>query len=136
MMGRPSTFTEAAVDEICERLSDGETLRSICRDAHMPQWRTVYDWIDARPDVATRIARARDVGFDSIGESTIDICDDIPERGPDGKIDPAWVAHQKLRVDQRMKLLAKWSPKKYGDKVQVAGDAESPIQHTVTWQDD
>ncbi len=95
----------------------------------MPTWRAVYDWCDASPDVSSRIARAREVGFDSIGESTLDISDQDPERGPDGKIDAAWVAHQKLRVEQRMKLLAKWSPKKYGDKItqELTGANGGPI---------
>ena len=95
----------------------------------MPTWRAVYDWCEAIPEVSARIARAREVGFDSIGESTLDISDQDPERGPDGKIDAAWVAHQKLRVEQRMKLLAKWSPKKYGDKItqELTGANGGPI---------
>lgn len=105
-MGRPSKFTEAIVDEICERLSNGETLRSICRDEHMPTWRTVYDWCDASPEVSARIARAREVGFDSIGESTLDISDQDPERGPDGKIDAAWWSRCERKHGQWLRTLA------------------------------
>lgn len=45
-------------DEIVRRLSDGEPLRSICRDEHMPSWRAVYDWMDD-VEFASRIAHAR-----------------------------------------------------------------------------
>jgi hypothetical protein len=31
-------------------------------------------------------------------------------------------------IETRLKLLAKWSPKKYGERVQVAGDADSPLK--------
>jgi hypothetical protein len=126
-MGRPSKFTQAIVDEICDRLSNGETLRSICREDHMPHWNTVYDWAAADATIAGRIARARDLGADAIAEGTVEIIDQQPERDQNGKIDPGWVAHQKLRAEHRLKLLAKWNPKKYGDKMQLSGDAENPI---------
>ncbi len=83
----------------------------------MPAWRTVYDWMDVDQAFATAIARARNIGHDAIAEQTIDLIDAVPERGRDGKIDPGWVAHQKLRAEHRLKLLAKWNPKRYGDKV-------------------
>ena len=42
--GRPSKYTKAVADEICLRLAKGETLRSICRDEHMPHEATVRQW--------------------------------------------------------------------------------------------
>lgn len=121
-MGRPSTFTPEIADEICERLANGEPLRAICRDDHMPAWRTVYDWVDAHSDFATRIARAREVGFDAIAEDTVELIDEVPERTETqfgSKVDAGHVQWQKNRVEQRMKLLAKWCPQKYGDKQAV-----------------
>ncbi|TAN09528.1 MAG: terminase [Chitinophagaceae bacterium] len=120
-LGRVSTYTDEIATEIVERLSEGEPLRKICRSAHMPAWRTVYAWMQANHEFAARIARARDVGFDAIAEETLAIVDSKPkthatEFGP--KVDPAYVQWQKNRAEQRMKLLAKWSPKKYGEKVQ------------------
>lgn len=128
-MGRPSKFTEALVDEICERLSNGETLRSICRDEHIPHWNTVYQWMADDATISVRIARARDLGADAIAEGTVEIIDQEPERDQYGKIDPGWVAHQKLRAEHRLKLLAKWQPKKYGDKItqELTGANGGPI---------
>jgi hypothetical protein len=119
--GAVTTYTEELATEICERLSEGEPLRKICRSAHMPAWRTVYDWMKWHAEFAARIARARDTGFDAIAEETLAIVDAKPkthntEFGP--KVDPAHVQWQKNRAEQRMKLLAKWSPKKYGEKIQ------------------
>jgi hypothetical protein len=34
----------------------------------------------------------------------------------------------KARAEITLKLLAKWNPKRYGDRIAVAGDAESPIK--------
>lgn len=64
-MGRPSIRDEATEDAIIERLADGESLSSICRDDAMPSWRTVHNWIDADEDFSARITRAREVGFET-----------------------------------------------------------------------
>ena len=115
-----SKYTDELAEEICKRLANGEPLRVICRDEHMPCWTTVYDWINSNADLAQRIARARELGADAIAEDTISIMDEPPERigtAFGDKIDPGYVQWQKNRVEQRLKLLAKWQPKKYGDRV-------------------
>ena len=106
-------------DEICDRISKGETLRAICRDKHMPSWVTVYSWISKCESFSLRIARARELGHDAIAEECFDISDEEPPRGADGKIDSGYVAWQKNRVWTRTQLLAKWAPKKYGEKTQL-----------------
>ncbi len=116
--------------EICERIANGEPLRQICRCDGMPAWTTVYNWINESPECAERIARARLLGADAIAEDIIGMMDEEPKTydtltGP--KIDPAFVQWQKNRVEQRLKLLAKWCPKKYGDRLELAGDQENPI---------
>jgi hypothetical protein len=60
--------------------------------------------------------------------------DQPPERDQFGKIDPGWVAHQKLRAEHRLKLLAKWNPKKYGDKLDttVSAPGGGPAQFNLT----
>lgn len=115
-----SKYTDELAEEICTRIANGEPLRAICRDDHMPNWTTVYAWINADPELARRIARARELGADAIAEDTINIIDTPPERvaTPMGsKIDPGYVQWQKNRVEQRLKLLSKWQPKKYGERV-------------------
>ena len=123
------TWSDAIADEIVERISQGETLRAICREDHMPSWQAVYNWIGGNEDFARRIARARELGADAIAEQTVDIIDQEAERDMNGKVDQGWVAHQKLRAEHRLKLLAKWQPKKYGDKItqEVTGANGGPI---------
>ena len=43
--GRPTGHTEELAIEICNRLSVGETVRSICKDEHTPSESTVRRWI-------------------------------------------------------------------------------------------
>jgi hypothetical protein len=117
------------MNEICERISKGETLRAICREDHMPSWVNVYQWMHADEDFALRIARARELGFDAIAEETIAIAEDgtndwMEKFGKDGEsigyqLNGEHVQRSKLRIETRLKLLAKWSPKKYGDRASM-----------------
>ena len=120
---------DAIKKRICEALSDGIPLRQVCREVGMPAWRTVYDWMDADEPFSAAIARARDVGHDAIAEESMRIVDAEPERTPSGTVDPGSVSHAKLRAEHRLKLLAKWNPKKYGDKLGIGGaDGLDPVQ--------
>lgn len=121
-MGGLSVIRPELADEIVKRISEGETLRGICRDAHMPNWSSVYDWIHGNEDFAQRIARARELGADAIAEDIFSIIDEEPPTTATQfgeKVDAGYVAWQKNRAEQRLKLLAKWSPKKYGEKTDV-----------------
>lgn len=134
-MGRRSTYSEEIADEICRRLANGEFLRVICREEGMPHWNTVHDWKQANAEFAGRIARAREVGFDAIAEDSMALLEEKPERTSTqfgDKVDSGYVAWQKNRAEQRLKLLAKWDPKRYGDKLAIGGDAENPIKTEQT----
>jgi hypothetical protein len=131
-MGRPTSYTPELADEICDRIANGEPLRVICRDDGMPSWRTVYDWRARHPEFFTRIAQARDVGYDAIAEEALEIAD-TPRIGvrredsDDGckEIRDDMLGHRRLQVETRLKLLAKWAPKKYGDKIDVTTGGDS-----------
>lgn len=122
-MGRQTTFTQKIAGEICERLSKGEPLAQICRDDGFPAVRTVSDWKKAEPAFAAEFARARDEGFDAIAEECLTIADTDPERvvtEGGSRIDPGHVQWSKNRIETRLKLLAKWDPKRYGDKLDLS----------------
>ncbi len=111
-------------DRIIVWISEGNTLREFCRQEGTPSWRAVYEWIEKDPVFAARFARAREMGQDAIAEDTLHIIDTeaevvTGESGGGARRDGAHVSWLKNRVEQRMKLLAKWNPKKYGDKVGV-----------------
>ena len=132
--GRPSKYTPELAAEICERLSNGEPLRQICRDDHMPAWQKIYEWMARDADLSGAIARARVMGFDAIAEEAL-IISDTPHWGLKEVVgkDGATVTkedmlgHRKLQVETRLKLLAKWDPKRYGDRLALAGDEKNPI---------
>lgn len=117
--GRPSKFTQELANEICARISTGETLASICREARMPADRTVREWQEKDAEFAAAIARAREDGFDQIAAGCLEIADSDPERTAMGSVDAGYVQHAKLRIETRLKLLAKWDPKRYGERQQI-----------------
>lgn len=125
-MGRKDSYTQKIADEICERIAQGEPLRQICRDEHMPGWVTVYEWLKKYDDFAEHFARARELGHDAIAEEALEIAntplmgEEFEEDGEKVKIKRSdMLGHRKLQIETRLKLLAKWSPKKYGDRQQV-----------------
>lgn len=133
-MGRKSTFTQEIADEILRRLSSGEPLAQICRDEEMPSVSSVYRWIEAVEEFAEGFARARAEGFDQIALDCLKIADEqeageIITDTPDGKTIKTedMLGHRKLRIETRLKLLAKWDPKRYGEKLELAGSKESPL---------
>lgn len=133
-MGRSTTYTTEQAEEICERIANGEPLRVICRDEHMPAWRTVYHWIEAQPEFAARIARARDLGYDAIAEEALEIANtpcegvrtEVSENGTK-EVREDMLGHRKLQVETRLKLLAKWAPQKYGDKQAIDLNVTGPL---------
>ena len=130
-MGRPTDYTPELTDEFCERLSDGESLRSICRDDKMPTAKTIYSWMRKYESFLTQYAIAKEESADALVEDMLDIADNetttpvMVEGRPlmvDGKpvmgVDSAAVARARLMVDTRKWAASKLKPKKYGEKIQ------------------
>lgn len=143
--GRPSLYSPELIERICERLSRGEPLAAICRDEGMPAYRTVKDWQDKMPDVSAAIAHARESGEDWIAAECLQIADTpcpgvmlVEEPNEAGEIvvverrTADMIHHRKLQIETRLKLLAKWNPKKWGDKVEHSGNGEAPFVLNIT----
>lgn len=96
---------EEVVAAICARLALGAPMAVICRDMDIPV-RTVNDWRLLDPEIRAQFDEARDLGHDAIAYDCLKISDNQKEH------------HQsrRVRIETRLKLLAKWDPKRYGDK--------------------
>lgn len=135
-LGRPSSFTPELGRLICERLSKGEPLAVICRDDNMPAVRTVSDWKLVDANFSADFVRAREDGFDALAAECLEIADEtsgdtIMTEGGE-RANSEWISRSKLRVETRIRLLAKWDPKRYGEKMTVAGDPEAPLSQGAT----
>jgi hypothetical protein len=93
-------------------LAAGKPLREWCRLEGKPHFTVVYDWRAKDSAFDLRIAQAREDGHDVIADE----CKELADTKPADQVEVAW---RRLQVETRLKLLAKWNPKKYGDKVGV-----------------
>lgn len=121
-MGRGSKKSPELKQAIVDRVSAGETLTSICRDIGVAT-RTVYDWMEADPELSAQFASARARGYDAIADECLSIADDDSQDYIETEDGPALnrehIQRSKLRVETRLKLLAKWDPKRYGERLQA-----------------
>lgn len=139
-IGRPSDFTPELLEEICERLAVGEPLAVICRDERMPCDGTVRNWARGDTSVSDAIADARARGFDHMAADCLVIADDRSndvllvgsEENKYEVCNTEFVQRAKLRIDTRLKLLAKWDPKRYGDLRRVEMTAEIQVESHQT----
>jgi methionine synthase II (cobalamin-independent) len=115
-MARPSDFTQEMADHICERLAEGESLRSICVDEMFPGKSTVFRWLASNKDFRDQYARARETQADAIADEILNIADDAED-----------AAKARVQIDARKWLAGKLRPKVYGDKqsVTVSGDDDA-----------
>ena len=139
-MGRPpgdSPYPNKAElkDEIIAWLANGQTLRDYCRQDGKPVYRAIYDWLQDDEDFAARFAHARVIGHDSIAEECTTLADTEPlavfDEAGNKRYDPGSISWRKMQIETRLKLLAKWNPKKYGDKTVLAGDPDAPVNIAV-----
>jgi hypothetical protein len=126
---------EQIKDRLIAWLSEGNTLMDFCRVEVHPSFRTIYNWQAEDPVFDANIARARDIGHDAISEESLQLADKEPlavfDEAGNKRYDPGSIAWRKMQIETRLKLLAKWNPKKYGDKTVLAGDPEAPLNIAV-----
>jgi hypothetical protein len=141
-VGRPAIYTEELALTVIDRLSSGESLRSICEEDEMPDKKTVLKWLATKPEFVAQYSRARELAVEAIAEDLFDISDDgrndWMERLAFNGANPGWevngesINRSKLRVDTRKWYLSKIAPKKYGDNQKI--DLTATVDTTVKAQ--
>jgi len=132
-MGRPTDYSNEIADLICERIADGESLRSICSDESMPCRSTVFRWLGLDKAFSDQYARAKEEQAELLADELVDIADEPPPLTAMGSTDSGAVAAMRLRIDTRKWVASKLKPKKYGDKVQteVSGPNGGPVESVL-----
>ena len=139
-MGRPTIYSIKLVNEICERIAHGESLKSLCALPEFPAMSTVFEWL-ANPDYADfaeKYTRAREAFADGLVDDLLPIADDGSndwmEKNFAGQT--SWVENGEatrrsvLRVDARKWIASKLQPKKYGDKLDL--NHSGNVNHGLT----
>jgi hypothetical protein len=144
--GRPSDYTPELAGAICDRLAEGESLRSICDSEGMPNKKTVLRWLRIHEEFRAQYAQARELQAEGMADEIVDIADDghndwMKRNYGD---DERWVENGEairrsaLRIDARKWVAAKLLPKKYGDRVQteITGSDGGPLQIVIGADDE
>ena len=112
-MARPTIFTDKLATDICKRIAEAESVRSICKDNKMPNASTVHAWVLDNDAFSKQYARAKSIGADVEAEEL----EEIARTEAD-------VQRARLIVDTKKWALSKKIPKKYGDKMDHTTDGK------------
>ena len=132
---------EELFTNIFSSIENGSSLRKALTEVKISS-STFYEWLEEQDehgnqtqwskDKSKQYARACEERAEALLDEIIDIVDSsegdlyVDDNG-DTKIDGNTVQRARLQHDARKWLVSKLNPKKYGDRVQVAGDPESPL---------
>lgn len=139
--GRPSLYNEDIAAEICARLSEGQSLRTICLDEEMPDASTIFRWLPKHDEFRKQYDAARAAASDAMVEDILEIADDatndwMKQKQKNGEASDGWILNgdhvqrSKVRIDTRKWIMSRLAPKKYGDRVtnQLVGENDGPIK--------
>tara|TARA_X000000368_G_C23005186_1_gene700826 strand:- start:588 stop:1067 length:480 start_codon:yes stop_codon:yes gene_type:complete len=138
-LGRPVKKPDPViVEKLLEHVALGGTVRAFCRQKGMVSYRTLYRWMSQdnkeSKDFLSRFTyTSRFLGARAIAEEALALVDTPPPvigEGDNARMDNAHVNWMRSRADLRLKLLSKWYPQEYGDKVGI--DARGDINLTIS----
>ena len=113
-----TNYAQEMADTICSRMSEGESLRAICRDVGMPSEGAVRGWAIRDVDgFGDRYRAARLLLMDFWADQIVDIADD-------GDLDPR---DRQIRTGVRQWIMSKVS-RSYGERLVHSGDREFPVR--------
>ena len=126
-LGRPLAYSDAIAEEICNRIADGESLNSICKDDHMPNIREVTRWVENEAlGFGPKYAHARRAQLFRMADELKDIADDgtndyVERETRSGAVvmalDREHVQRSDLRIKTRQWILARMMPERFGDRL-------------------
>lgn len=107
-------WSDDQIEEMLQRMGEGETLVSIASDGRMPSVPTMWRWEEAGDELAEKITRARTMGYTGRAEKIVE------------KVKLAEDAQlARLEFDAERWFLGKMQPKKFGDSATLKhADAE------------
>lgn len=136
--GRPTDYNTDIADKICEKLSDGESLKAICEPEEMPTRSTIYRWLSLHEEFSDMYTRAREEQAETLADEIIAIADEkttdwLMDKEGNERPNNEAIQRSRLRVDARKWVAAKLKPRKYGDRVmnEHTGKDGGPIEKRV-----
>ena len=134
--GRPSIYTKELGDSVCESISNGWSIRTVCTEETMPGLTTVFKWIREIPEFAQQYAQACEERTEAHSEALLEMGEEAIEKAQevDPKASGAVVQAYKLKADNLKWSMSKMKPKKYGDRLDLTSLGEklpTPIMNVI-----
>jgi hypothetical protein len=123
-----SSYTSEQGAEICRRLTEGESLKAICRSEGMPCYSTVLNWARAVPAFGDAYAMARRLAADALYDEAREIALSVK---------PGTVWADRLRFEIIRWQVARSAPRKYVEtmpELEAATAARIDARLTDGWQ--
>lgn len=115
-------FAEDVIEELLDALTEGKSMREICKDKRMPSRETIMRWAKGDDELATNIVRAREVGYYARAEKAVEDAKKASDAGLG-----------RLAFDAERWHLSKLS-RAFADKVVHSGDPDEPVLNVVEWR--
>lgn len=119
MVNSPN-FTPKFIEDLCDWIAEGKSVRSFCRanEAYKPS--TICSWLVQDEAFAEQYTRAMEMRGDAKFEDIDDFIEDLKT----GKQDAATT---RVLIDAVKWQAGKLKPKKYGDSTTLKGDKDHPL---------
>lgn len=126
--GRPSHYSHALAERICERVANGSSLRKAAEAEGVP-WGTVWKWLGRHESFGGQYARAREARLDLLEGQLEDLKEAAMEAASDFEGGRLRMEAIKLNVDTLKWQLCKLRPHCYGERraVEVTGAQGEPL---------
>ena len=143
-VGRPpftqKPFSQDIADSICKRLSNGESLISICEDKGYPDRDAVNEWAKRDSEFGLQYARARELQAEYFADELMLISDDgrndfMERTRGRGEVfvdaNREHLERSKIRISTRQWVIERILANKYGPKPQVVVNNQQ-VNTTIT----
>lgn len=101
------------------------SVRLACDGAGVP-YSTFSNWV-TNADLQGRYTAARTLYHEKLAGEILSLADEPIDKDDFGKTDNGLVQQRRTQIDSRKWLLSKLAPKKYGDRLMLAGDEDHPV---------
>lgn len=118
MRGRPSSYDPEICKEICERVRNGEHIRTVLESKdYYPSVQSWYNWIATNKDLFELYHACRKDKAEAKETELLEIINDVRT----GKLDP----HAgKVLIDANKWLMSVYNPRQYGPKAEISGNGD------------
>ena len=122
--------TDKHMQEICDRIADGESLTRICNDTeHLPSWRTVLRYVQEHEEAYTQYRTARNLQCEVMRDQILDLVQaPLPT---DPKLAMAEVQRRRLEADHKDKHIRQMQPLGLRNKAEDTKQTSGQI--TLSW---